>query len=200
MGNQQTTNLELDLAFLAGLIEGEGCFSLHRRVRNDRRNLRKSEQEPVVNYASHIAISNSDYRVIEEVHEILSKLEVGHYIQWHGTGLKKGAVHPVNGKMVKSVRAVGQINIFGFRRSLKLLKVITPYLRIKKDQAECLTEWIERRLSIPCTKAMATRTTTYDAVDDNYYKRMADLKQAGVSETTRQSYAVRFGELNDGKI
>lgn len=200
MGNQQTTNLELDLSFLAGLMEGEGCFSLHRRVRTDRRTLRKSEAAPVLNYAVHIAVSNSDYRLIEEVHNILDKIEVGHYIQWHGTGLKKGSLNPVNGKTVKAVRAVGQINILGMKRCKKFLELITPYLRIKKDQAECMAEWIERRLSIPTHKAIAERGTTYDAVDDRYYLRMAELKQAGVSETTRQSYAVRHGVADDGKI
>ena len=187
MGNQQATSLELDLAFLAGLMEGEGCFSLHRRIRTDRRTLRSSDAPPVLNYKTHIAISNSDYRVIEEVHCILDRLEVGHYIQWHGKGLKKGSINPQTGKEVKAVRAVGQINIFGMKRCKTFLEKIIPYLKIKKDQAECMLEWIERRLSIPTHKAIASRGSTYDEIDDGYYRRMADLKQIGASETTRQT-------------
>src|SRR4051812_4330923 len=96
-------------------MEGEGCFSLHRRIRTDNRKLRNNAAPPVLNYKVAIAFSNSDDRLIEEVHGILDKLNVGYYIQWHGTGLKKGTLNP-KGQMATAVRAVGQINIFGLRR------------------------------------------------------------------------------------
>jgi len=89
MDNQQAPNQEIDLAFLAGLMEGEGCFSLHRRIRTDHRKLRNNTAPPVLNYKTHIAFSNSDYRLIEEARRIIDSLEVGYYIQWHGAGLKK---------------------------------------------------------------------------------------------------------------
>jgi len=117
---------------------------------------------------------------------------------WRWT--KKATINPVNGKMIEAVRAVGQINIFGLRRCEKLLRLLLPYLRVKKDQATCMLEWIERRLSIPTHQAIATRSTTYDEVDDRYYLRMAELKKAGVPQTTPKSYAVRHGAPDDGKI
>jgi hypothetical protein len=198
MGNPQAT--ELTLAFLAGLIEGEGCFSVHRRVRNDGGRARKGG-DPTLNYMAHIGISNSDTRMIEDVHQILVTVDVGHYVQWHGMGLKKGGINPNTGKMIKAVRAVGQINIFGMKRCQKFLPIIIPYLRYKLDQAVLMQAWIEYRLTIPYASAISKRlTTTYGEYDEQVYRQMHELKSAGASTTTRESHTTRYGLPDDGKI
>lgn len=199
MGNQQVT--ELDLAFLAGLMEGEGCFSLVKRVRTDmRKKYNNTTLPPAINYKPHICVSNTDERMIEDVHQMLDRMEVGHYIQWHGMGLKKGGVNPNTGRFIQPRRSQGQINIFGLKRCEKYLKIVTPYLRYKREQAELLLEWIERRLATPYYKAIAERGKSYDEVDDWYYHRLAELKKSGTSETIRQSHTVRHGVADDGKI
>ncbi|MBP8291154.1 MAG: LAGLIDADG family homing endonuclease [Caldilineaceae bacterium] len=198
MGNPQET--ELTLAFLAGLIEGEGCFSVHRRSRTDGGKARNGG-EPTLNYKAHIAISNSDGRMIEDVHQILDSFQVGHYVQWHGMGLKKGSINPHTGKMVKAVRSVGQINIMGMKRCQTFIPLVLPYLRYKKDQAELMLQWIEYRLSIPYASAISQRkATTYGDYDDQVYRQMHELKSAGSSTTTRESHTTRYGLPDDGKI
>lgn len=198
MGNPQET--ELTLAFLAGLIEGEGCFSVYRRLRTDGGRARNGG-DPTLNYKAHIAISNSDKRMIEDVHQILDSFQVGHYIQWHGMGLKKGTINPVNGRLAKAVRAVGQINITGMKRCQTFIPLVLPYLRYKRDQAELMLQWIEYRLSIPYASAISRRlTTTYGDYDEQVYLQMRELKSAGSSTTTRESYSIRYGSPDDGKI
>lgn len=198
MGNPQET--ELTLAFLAGLIEGEGCFSVYRRLRTDGGRARNGGA-PTLNYSAQISISNSDARMIEDVHQILDSFQIGHHIQWHGVGLKKGSINPDTGKMVKAVRAVCQINIGKMKRCQTFIPLVLPYLRYKKDQAELMLQWIEYRLSIPYSSAISQRkTTTYGDYDDQVYRQMHELKSAGSSTTTRESYSTRYGLPDDGKI
>ncbi len=139
--------------------------------------------------------------MLEDVHQILDSLQVGHYIIWRGSEMKKGSISPYTGKMIKSGRAVGQIDIFGMKRCQKFIPILLPYLRYKKDQAALMLEWIEYRLSIPYATAISTRVkTTYGEYDEKVFRTMSELKSAGSSTTTRGSHLTRYGLPDDGKI
>ena len=73
MDNPQATLRTLtteDLSWLGGVIDGEGCVSLYRRIRGK-----------AVNFTPEINISNSDPFFIEEVAKILEMAEIGHWVQ-----------------------------------------------------------------------------------------------------------------------
>ena len=115
----------LDLAWIAGLWEGEGNFSLFRGSKNRI-------------YAA-ATIVNGDFSLIEEVHNALVKLGVGHYINTRKLSLRNS-----NHKDVKVLYVVG------YKRVRSLLNVLRPFLRgHKRDVAAAVMEFVEYRMSIP---------------------------------------------------
>lgn len=150
-----------DLAWLGGIIDGEGCLCLSRRRRKN-----------AINYKPYILISNCDLALVEEVSRILKLAKIGHWIIWRDPK-KATATRP-------SIRMMGQITIQGYKRCKQALEVLTPSIRAKSDQAETLMEYINYRLMNGWPGKF-----TYSSVDDEYYTKMGQLKKKGASETIR---------------
>lgn len=121
--NQQER--QQDLAWLAGLWEGEGCFSLFSagggRI-----------------YAG-ASLPNTDFVLIEAIHAALRRCEIGHYIH-----TRKLSVKNPKHKDNKTIYVCGQ------RRAAKLIDSLLPYMRGKKQEvARVVRAYIARRLSLP---------------------------------------------------
>lgn len=147
----------LDLAWLAGLWEGEGCFSLFRGSHNRI-------------YAA-ASIVNTDYELIEEVHAALQRLNIGHYInERRQTNLKH--------KNSKTVYVVG------FKRIEKFLNLLLPLMRGKKRQVVgIIQKFIARRLSVPQKEPYASADFEYI----NQVRALNQKGQRESSETIRQA-------------
>ncbi len=171
MDNQQATLTTEDLAWLGGIIDGEGCISLSVRTRKSTINGSNK------NYRPWIVISNSDPFTINECHRILNLAGIGHWITWRNP----------SGKDRRSKRMMGMVEVTGYKRVQTALGKLTRFIRAKNDQAKTLSEYIEYRLSLP-------RIGSYDQVDDGYYNRIKALKQKEAPETIRGS------NLTDCKI
>lgn len=71
MDNTQETSIELtDLAYLAGLIDGEGCIAIQ-----------KSKQNGRPTYAINFKVTNSDPNIVDRVQSIMLGLGVNPYIR-----------------------------------------------------------------------------------------------------------------------
>jgi len=103
-GNQQERP---DLAWLAGIIEGEGSFYFSTR-------LQSKQGEDV--YAR-CCVYNTDPAIIDGVVDVLKKYEVGHHIQGH---YLKGKLYGL------------YVHINGMKRQQKLINLILPYMRSRK--------------------------------------------------------------------
>lgn len=101
---------ELDLAWLAGIIDGEGSIFVMKQKRNDR--------ERDTNYILRISVDSTDPYMAEECLKIAG-----------GVKIQQASDKRPN----CSDRLKWQIN--GSQAS-KLLKELLPYLRVKKHQAE----------------------------------------------------------------
>jgi hypothetical protein len=122
-GNQQERLL--DIAWLAGLWEGEGNFSVFRGSGNRI-------------YAA-ASLPNTDFDLIEAIHLALQRLGVGHYINTRKLS-QKNAKH-ADSKVVYVV---------GFKRVRALLDNIQAALRgRKREVAAVVRTYVERRLSLP---------------------------------------------------
>lgn len=171
MDNPQATLTTEDLAWLGGVIDGEGCIALNRRVRGN-----------AVNYHPQIVISNTDPFMIEECGRILRLAGIGHWVMWRK---REGD---------RNRRMMGHVAISGYRRCQKALGTLTSRVRGKRDQAELLLEFIERRLAIGHTKHK-----TYGATDEQYFLRIRELKRKEAPETLRGG-SRWVSEPDDGKI
>ena len=120
-------NQQERLAFLAGLIEGEGTITIQRS--NKRKN-GKHNILPIVQ------IANSNAELIEFAVKTLRETGASPYVYWK--------------KQSEKTRAPSAtIHLGGYNRVGSFLKVITPYLISKRRQAEIVLSMCERRCNQP---------------------------------------------------
>lgn len=126
MDNQQEIS-HTQLAYLGGLIDGEGCvaISVHRK---------KGRARDSFQLAPHVGFSNTERVLIDEYVAILSSLGIAHYInhrEAHGRNAESWSV--VTG---------------GLKRTVKLLPYLKQWCRGKKKaNAADLLEFCESRLA-----------------------------------------------------
>ena len=166
---QMETISRVELAWLAGIIDGEGCMNL---CWNDKRPQMKAD----------INVTNTDARIIERVSRIYHKSN----IKFHYT-------------LRKRKRFCLSISITGFRSCRKLLGMVTPYLAGKRDQADTMAEYLDYRISIfDSTKDqrraenghfIRTPELQYNEKDQQYLKRLQELKNPPIDPQRLQRRA-----------
>lgn len=108
-----------DLAYLAGIIDGEGCLGIHYQ---------KGGRSRTRTYYPRVTVGSTNRAVLEWIHEQLS-----------GTFWALSPSSNTRGK--KSAWYWG----IGGERLIRLLEALEPYLRIKATQARLLREfWAQR--------------------------------------------------------
>jgi len=166
---QVETISRVELAWLAGIIDGEGCMNL---CWNAKRPQMKAE----------INITNSDARIIARVSQIYHKEN----IKFHYT-------------LRKRTRFCLSICISGFRSCKKLLDMITPYLTGKRDQADTMAEYLKYRINLfSSTKDqrragnglfVRTPELQYDEKDQYYMNKLKELKTPPINPQRLQRRA-----------
>lgn len=118
-------NQQVDLAWLAGLYDGEGCIWLGWIQRDS-------------NYRyliPHVHLTNTSVHTMNAAATVLRR----HGVPFNVT------VH----KQRKSQRPLIHIQTNGLKRAKRFLSTIGPYLVGKKAEADLLSEYIESRLRTP---------------------------------------------------
>lgn len=115
---------ETKLAWLAGVIDGEGCIAIFRKT------VKHRSGNVTVVPTPYITIVNSSKALMEECKSILDELEISAY----GFHESRNSTHRLMKRfLIKN------------RQSLEiLLDAIMPYLIGKKDQALLLREYLEK--------------------------------------------------------
>jgi len=113
---------ETDKAYFAGILDGEGWFSLHRVIRH------KPSNSP--SYSASIGVSNTSKSLIDWIREKLG-----------------GTIRvrlPKDGDLGKKIR-------YEWRAQISIARMIIPdvlpFLKIKKEQAEVMALLLETRSS-----------------------------------------------------
>lgn len=107
-------------AYIAGLIDGEGCITITRRKK--RKNPKFSYYQPLLN------ISNTDKRIIDYAQNLI-----------HGMIIKRIPGKPGDRRR-KKWKLVYHLILTG-EKLKQTLKEILPYLRAKRKQAEIALEF-----------------------------------------------------------
>ena len=129
--NQQEIGL---IGWLAGIIDGEGTISLTITER--------SERKQMIRTTPKVVIANTDAALIEQCIKAMDVIGVGRYIRH-----ERKPARQVCGNHVKVFKPVTMIEVFGFKRVLKLLKAVQPYLAGEKaNRAELLIAFIVGRI------------------------------------------------------
>lgn len=154
MRNQQATLKPTDLAWLAGVIDGEGTIGMIKR---------KVYAKGKYQYDARFSVANTNAEVMHHVIQIIRSLGVEPYIcqREPSKDHHKSAVQVDLRRMAK-VRTV--------------LVAILPYLVCKKAQAEILLAFIDRRLS----HQERGKNNPYTDTDMNDIDMLSRLNQRGV--------------------
>jgi hypothetical protein len=111
--------MEVDKAWIAGFIDGEGCITIARQIRKNR---------PSPSYRSYITVSNTNRDSLEYLR--------GHY----------GGVLYERHEYRKDKRGKNWADAYDWycplRSATRLLTDILPYLRVKRQQAMLVLEFL----------------------------------------------------------
>ena len=154
MTNQQETLL----AWLAGILDGEGSIGFNVRKRHKtERGLTKPHILPWV------SVSSTSFEIIQRCQDVCALVGIG--------------VNVVrNGRPTKANNTVWQLCIGGAKRVGALLPLVIPYLAFKGDKAKAVLSFIESR-----KKTGYTKTYTQPELD------LVQSTRKGSSETTREA-------------
>lgn len=140
----------IDLAWLAGVVDGEGCFSIFNRTNKSRNG------KMIITPTASVTITNSNLALINECVCILKKL-----------GVKYVLKNPRNSK----TRNLERVDIRNYQSIKLLVKAILPYLIGKKEQAELIIRFVEKASNRSGFRATNERKT--------FFEQMSNLNKFG---------------------
>lgn len=105
---------ETDKAWLAGIIDGEGCISLFKRS---------------TYFVPSVKVANTNEKLINKCKEILSAANVEYCIRYSDRGERKNA------------KPAWELVMESRPRVVAVLELIYPYLVSKKEQANLVLDW-----------------------------------------------------------
>ena len=163
MDNQQE-RLLFEIGWFSGILDGEGCFSIYRQRYRGKYHYRPS-----------ITIANTNPKIIEYLHQILKKLDIGHYIIW----LKK----PKDGNL-----PVGRVDILGLKRCKKFIDKMDKFVVNKRREFIVLKSFVAHRLAQPWPTPIRNN---YVFRDDMFFNLM---KKAKKQNPQRLYVGYRYGK------
>jgi hypothetical protein len=125
--NKTTTPSQLDLVYLAAIIDGEGCIAFMRRTDY------RPEHRLEVRYDVKIAMTCRD--TIVEIHKIISEIV--------GDDLVKIFLEK---RKIPRRRPLWRCEVSSKKGVCELLKAVEPYMRTKKLEAQLCLRYLERAL------------------------------------------------------
>ena len=134
--NQQRKVNDIELAWLAGLWDGEGSIGMKVESYKNR-----SDGQHTY-FAPYAQVVNTHEPTLEIVDVILKKIQVGHHISW-----PRPHQHPNGTLPVSNYKSMWSVRIHGLKRCKVLLEFLRPFLVTKHDQAELVWEFIVSRES-----------------------------------------------------
>ena len=121
--NTEQSNMavrDVDLAWLAGVIDGEGCFSIYGVNRKDADNPSPS---------AYLSITNSNDLLLSRCRQILDESDIKYLYNDPKNGHQQG-------------RRVMRIRVKNYSSLRRLIELILPFLIGKADQAKVMLEFV----------------------------------------------------------
>lgn len=152
---------KIKLGWLAGILEGEGCFTISKAGSNRK------------HFVFNISITNSDLIILNKCKEILKENDIS-------CALHSRKIY------YEHYKKTYNLNIRNMGNIVKTLIIILPYLvGQKKSQAKIMLDFLERRKYLTDTnKDFSPRQIAYDEIDYAYFKSFKALKTNPASVET----------------
>ena len=155
----------IDLAYIAGFIDGEGCLHIYK--------LKIGGNRKTISYGTKIVISNTKLPILEWIQSLF-----GGFIQ-------KVLRSNENEKWADSYLLHIQT-----KDSYKLLSLVYPYLKLKKSQADIFFKFLKLRESFstrtnPNGVGTLPSCNEYLELQEKYYQDNKRLNMRGINDKTR---------------
>ncbi len=149
--NQQESPSD-SLAWLAGIIEGEGHLGMY-----------KQHYKNTTRYVPRFCVVNTDVALMDCVAQILKKYSIGFHVH--------------NRQRNERSKPTFEITIQGIKRLAKLLPLIIPYMRGKKlRNAKLLLDYVTWRMSVSYINGSGFDKDRAEGV----YIQLRELNQTGI--------------------
>ena len=158
MDNQHTPK-ETDLAYLAGLIDGEGTVTLEKHGRR-----RKGNNE--MGISPIVLVANTDYTLIQHTVNLFRKLGVNPYVKSQNPKKKN-----------RRKKTCYWVTCKGLNKCKRILIPLLPYLVGKQAQARLILEWIESRGDTNVAKGKP-----YSDYDFQIWDKVKSINHRGVTD------------------
>ena len=157
MDNPLTLNQDqlIDLAWLGGILDGEGSFNLHWKHEKARKKQKASVQ---------IRMGNTNAEILSEYLRILNNHNIPHY-QYTQQAKKHHKIATII--VVNRMRAV-----------LDFCKLIMPFLRGKRGHCFLVMNFVESRLK----RTVAKYNADYTDDEVGYLDQLREVNRKGVRE------------------
>lgn len=140
---------ELDLAYAAGFFDGEGCISIHRQSYDERPYTRP-------NYTLTVKVGNTNESIII----------------WFKDNF--------DGTICEPTRLPPRSRIWNWNissnKAFEFIKIIYPYLKVKKPQADLAFEFMQNRT---ISKGWSSISKEERELRESYYEQMKVLNTKG---------------------
>jgi intein/homing endonuclease len=130
-GNVQGSPTEAELAWLAGIFDGEGWIGVNRSIRKTTGKHR---------YSAGSVVATTSERLAVRIHDLLTKMSVSFF---------DIEVEAKMGSDGSWRRRKWNISVVGNIQTEKFLRAIQPFLVEKEVQAKLVLEYIEKRAELP---------------------------------------------------
>ena len=174
MDNQQERLSEIEIAWLAGIVDGEGCINIYIQKKVNRCGNKKFQIVP------RITIVNTDEKIIEKCYYLLHE-KFGPYIQRQK---RKGIMR--KDSLV--------INIHGWKRCKKVCDLLHEFLvGDKKESSKILSEWAEHRINCYNNGYSRKEDSSYTVEDAEYYFKLKSISGRILNDYTLKAICEATG-------
>ena len=152
---------EADIAWLAGIIDGEGCFAVKRPI------IRKTYKKGVgTPYQLWLVLCNTSKPMMDRVVSLLAEMQVGHQPMrkvWKGD---------------KATRWQYWVHIARREQLLAVTEALLPHLTAKRHEAEIVLWFLRKAVQVKryhCTQLDAAVLDTMSVIKKNGGEAPADI-------------------------
>lgn len=175
MGNQHTQD-ELNLAYLAGLIDGEGTITLERS------GIRRLNG--VMGLSPVVLVANTDLAIVEFVTNQFRRMGANPHIKTQAKGY------------AKRQKQCYWVKVHSLTKAKKVLEPVIPYLIGKRAQAQLILDFVAYRGDSQLAKGKP-----YGPYELGILEKIRALNHRGVSETEDHGLSRPQGrESNDSPL
>lgn len=180
----QSNVREADLAYLAGLWDGEGTFGMQSKLNTASK----------VAYSAYVSIANTNRKLIVRVQDILSAMKIKTTVRDRQRG--------------NNSKVITEIAISKSEGKKLLIESLIPFVIGKQNVANVILEFLKRRDEVEktqiCERSELGRITkgkklyTFSDVDTGIYKQVQELNKRGSNkfDYEPEPKTIEIGEID----